>query len=194
MRKKSKTQIREIDERVWIDLKTRTLDNIESLLKCARILLDHHNELKNDKLFEYPYVPAGLYTYAIEEYGKLLILESYTPHNSKIRLEYDKIIDHDTKFQKAFETLPLPCQKIDKMIFKKDNPGGSSPFGPWATMEILKSTPSNFEVRKTIFYSDIDNNDKVKSLPQVDFMSLAGAIYRFQKIIENKKSSLSNKS
>lgn len=186
MSKKSKKEVREIDEQVWNDLKARTLDNIESLLTCAKILLEHHNELKKNKLFEYPYVSAGLYTYAIEEFGKLLILESYIPENNKVRLEYDKIIDHCTKFQIAFEHLPLPCQQIAEVVFKENNPKGSSPFGPWATMEILKSTPSDFEARKTIFYSDLDNNDKIKSLPKVDIMALSGAIYRFQNIIKKR--------
>jgi len=195
MSKKSKPQIREIDEKVWNELKIRTFNNIESLLKSARILLDHHNQLKNNKLFEHPYVAAGLYTYAVEEYGKLLILESYKPEKNKIRLEYNKLIDHCEKFQKAFDALPLPCQQIGgQTIFKTDKPKGTISGIPWKTMEIIKLMPIDFEARKIIFYSDLDKDDKVKSLPQVDVMSLAGAIYRFQKIIDKKRSSFSNKS
>ena len=53
---------------------------------------------------------AGLYTHAVEEYGKLLYLQSLKPVNGKVKIEYtSKFKNHKIKFPLALSKLPKKC-------------------------------------------------------------------------------------
>src|ERR671911_2822053 len=49
-------------------------------------------------------IAAGLYVYAVEEFGKLLLLRDTQSLNGKRKVKYDKgFLDHCRKFTKAFD-------------------------------------------------------------------------------------------
>ena len=169
---------KEINEQVWKDLKKVTLNGIKTTLESAKILLEI-NMRENEKfLIDHPYISAGLVTYAVEEYGKLLILQSYKPVNGKVTIEYKKLFrSHNEKFKTALGNLPKKSKAIGKSIFDP------AIFDP-AVFDTKPPEPS-FESRKSIFYSDLDENDNIKMMPYVDVKPLKRAIERFEKIIES---------
>src|SRR5205809_6533176 len=76
-----------ISEQLWNTTKIETRWNIISLLDSANALIekiktpaDHPNSMAK--------VCAGLYTQALEEYGKLLYLLECTPANGQVTIEY----------------------------------------------------------------------------------------------------------
>lgn len=172
--------IQEIDEKLLEDLKDTTLFNIKSILKSVKILLDQNLEENKEILFEHPYVCAGLFTYAIEEYGKLLILRSYMPVNNKVTIEYRaKFLNHKEKFRIAIENL--------KSISSESIEISKAMFDPAYFDEEYfdtEKTITEFETRKKIFYSDFKDNC-ILILPHVDQGTLRNAYESFKSVIDS---------
>lgn len=180
MSKKIEDDIREIDVELLKELKTATLTNIKSILGSVKILLDH-NENENKKvLYNHSYVCAGLYTYAIEEYGKLLILQNYEPTEGKMHIEYwSKFRKHPEKFRTAIEKLrEISPESIEISIpfFDKEY------FDP--DFFDTEATIAEFQTRISIFYSDFKDNHIV-TLPTVNLPILKKAYKSFNQIIES---------
>ena len=66
----------EITEQLWNELKKNTLSGIIRLAESANILLSSNGDVA---------ICAGLYTYAVEEYGKLILLSEriYSTYDMK---------------------------------------------------------------------------------------------------------------
>ena len=172
-------KIKKIDADTWNNMKSATYYNIKYLLEATKVLLDFNIEKNKEVLFEHPWVAGGLYTYAIEEYGKLLILKSYQPIDGKVTLDYRKFTSHDEKFSKAIQNLPTECLSISKGLFDPKI-FNSKIFN-------TKGTVTTFNARKGIFYTDLDKKNKLKMTPHVDAESLRKAISTFSNIITKIK-------
>ena len=159
-RKNSRSEIREIDQSTWEELQLRTLFGIKSILTLVTPILKILPTINAQ--YYTTAITAGLYTYAVEEYGKLLILQSYTPSNGRVRInEHGELEDHDIKFKKASEVLPEECLCINPAV------------------DII----TNFGIRKSIFFSEIDKNGKLVDVPWIDIKTLENAIFKFQEIV-----------
>jgi len=168
-------KIRVIDQDVLNELITVTSNNIRSLLKSANDLLEMNIKQNQDILFDHPFVSAGLFTYAIEEYGKLIYLKSLKPINKKVELDYfGKFTDHNTKFRLAFEHLPKEAM-YDIQFFD-------------STLFDTEKSKATKDTRFNIFYSDLTNGGKIRTLPQVNAGILKKAILKFSKIVNSEKS------
>ncbi len=174
-----KNEKRTIDQETWGQLKNATYHNIKYLLNATEVLLDFNIEQNIEVLFEHPWVAGGLYTYAIEEYGKLLILNSSQPVEDKVQIDYGLFTNHPEKFKKAIENLPLECISISKGLFN------SKIFDP--KIFNTKGTIATFNARKGIFYIDLDKDNKLKMTPHVDAPTLKKAVLKFSEIISNIK-------
>lgn len=180
----NKTKI--IDQKVWNDLKFSTLTNIKDLTKSAKILLDANMEENKEFLGWHPWVAGGLYTFAIEEYGKLLYLLSCKPSEGKVEINYDgQFRNHTKKFKRALDELPPKCKNLHS---------GSFTTSGFTSSGYNTDTLADFEVRKGIFYVDLDENDKLKIFPRVDARVLLKAISKFGDIIKNIQLDVNNKS
>jgi hypothetical protein len=62
--KDDKRKDMDITEKQWTEMLNITFEGIKRKLNSARILVDHDKEIS-----------AGLYTFALEEFGKLLLLK-----------------------------------------------------------------------------------------------------------------------
>lgn len=175
----SNNDIQEIDVELWKNLKSVTLFNIKSILESVKVLLDYNLEENKEVLYRHPFVCAGLFTYAIEEYGKLLILQSCDLVNNKVKIEYrTKFLIHKEKFRVAIEKLKsISPQSIElgKSMFD------SRIFNP--RIFNTDKTIAEFETRKTIFYSDFRDN-QIVTLPNVDQETLQIAYNSFKSIID----------
>ena len=67
----------------------------------------------------------GLYSLALEEYGKAKLLEEIklkTPElNQKYRIQRSEYYKHESKLQKAFKFLPKECTHVNISVVVKDN-------------------------------------------------------------------------
>jgi len=172
---KNSTEIKILDKETWKGIAVATLYNIQSILDGVRVLLETNIKENKDVLFERPYLAAGLYTFAIEEYGKYLMLESITENDGKCKVNYKNFLNHTKKFQKALEIIPEECKLIHKGSF-------SNSFSSSFDVDEI----ADFEARKSIFYSDLTDNNEVKSLPAVDAESLKISLEKFSEFTQDK--------
>ena len=176
----SNNGIQEIDVELWKNLKSVTLFNIKSILESVKVLLDYNLEENREVLYKHPSVCAGLFTYAIEEYGKLLTLQSSDLVNNKVKIEYrTKFLNHREKFRVAIEKLKSTSSQsieLGKSVFDETF------FDP--RLFDTDKTISEFETRKAIFYSDFKDN-QIVTLPNVDQETLRIAYESFKRVIDS---------
>jgi hypothetical protein len=139
----------------------------------------------------YKEICAGIYTYAIEEYGKILFLNSLSPlpppNNDKLKVPYTHynhgFLDHFHKFELALydKNLPYSCKVLR---------GGDFTFTGFSSTGFITDTPADFEARKSIFYADFDGNNNYNSILttlQVDRDLLKNAVDEFLKFMDAQK-------
>ncbi|MGY5149064.1 MAG: hypothetical protein ACW9W3_03290 [Candidatus Nitrosopumilus sp. bin_68KS] len=173
---KEKKEFLDVNYKIWKDMCQATLFNIHSILESVKDLLEKNIEENKDVLSDHPFVAAGLYTFAVEEYGKFLLLHSIEEQKGIFQIKYrDEFRKHWKKFPAALLKIPEECKLIHKGGF------GANYGNNFDTDEI-----ADFESRLGIFYSDFDENHEVQKLPQVDAKSLNVALTKFTEIIEDE--------
>lgn len=124
---------------------------VESLLRDAELIIPHVNNSKN---------AVGLYTIAIEECGKLLLLKDCL--NSQPNPDGTRVVTGDIfgrgrgrhptiKFDRILPNLPDPCKKIGNIV------GGFSSSFSDGFQKTKQDILTNFQTRKDIFYVDWDD-------------------------------------
>jgi hypothetical protein len=68
----------EVEEKLWLQIMQETLNGINALLDSVKTLLANGGNAS---------ICGGLYMYAVEEYGKLLLLKMYKPIGGKVRIK-----------------------------------------------------------------------------------------------------------
>lgn len=116
------------------------------------------------------YFCAGLYTHALEEYGKVLWLQNLPVNNGQIKINKKKYADHVIKFNMIKHDTKLPdvCKKIRIAPFD-NNIFDSNIFD-------TKDTYANQFTRFQIFYSDFADNGELLQYPPIDKNALSEAI------------------
>ena len=160
----------DVTEEVWKNIMQETLNGIVKLLDSAEKLLQNDG----DKA-----ICAGLYTYAVEEYGKLLLLKRYSPSGGNVKITYrNEFRSHKAKFEIAIKHLPKECTMLHKGFFD------SGFFDPafFDSDEI-----ADCENRQAVFYSDFadlgtDSGIGVKPVPSVDWDCLEKAVSRLKTV------------
>lgn len=147
---------------------------ITSLLRDAETICKDVNNSKN---------AVGLYTIAIEECGKLLLLQdslqSQKNTDGKISLAeeiFGKGYGHTKiKFNRILPDLPDGCKKVGNIV------GGFSSSFSDAFQKTKQDISTNFQTRKEIFYVDWDNtkNDWKEGL-DIESKDLLNVILSFK--------------
>ena len=155
----------EINEELWQKTMEETLHGILKLLESAEILLENGGDSA---------ISAGLYTYAVEEYGKILVLKQSKHLNGQVKIKYkNKFRDHSTKFRAAIENLPSECITIGLIGFEEGFENGFQ----------RKKTLSDWEARLAVFYCDFeDSGEDIKPPPPVSIERLRNAIVKLREI------------
>ena len=101
----------------------------------------------------YEQICAAIYTYTVEEFGKLVLLQqSKQLHNGQYEITYKKgFMNHIKKFELAEDKLPVQCIEISSGSFSRNDfvrDGYTTP------------TPADWETRKLIFHADFDGTFK----------------------------------
>jgi hypothetical protein len=155
--KKSKVVGLEIDIGLRNDMVRFIRDRIINNLQATKRFLELNVK-------DYDDICAGLYTYAVEEYGKILFLNRLSPsppNNNKIKVHYTHdnhgFLDHDHKFNLALKDKALPdsCKVLRE--------GGFTDTG-FLSSGFITDTPANMKARMSVFYADFDQNDNYNSI------------------------------
>ena len=89
---------------------------------------------------------GGLYTYALEEYGKLLLLDSLTEKGGIVSVPLQEMFRrHGKKFKAALDSLPKECRLL-----------GGGPHGP--RLPCAEPLEATFPGRTSMLYTDIGRN------------------------------------
>ena len=146
----------EIDIGLRNDMVRTTRDRIIDNLEATKRFLDLIEE-------RYDHICAGLFTYAVEEYGKILFLTSLSPSspNNKIKVPYTHknqgFLDHEHKFNLALNDKDLPSSC--KVLFE----GGFTDTG-FTKTGFTHDTLPNFDARMSVFYTDFDKENGYNSI------------------------------
>jgi AbiV family abortive infection protein len=155
------------------ELKNKTIEivrqRILKLLDSAQILLDNKGHVT---------ICMGLYTYAVEEYGKIVLLKKSRKIEGHVKVKYKQgFRDHNTKFRLAIKKLPLECT-IPRI----------SPFDPSifdAKIFDTETIIADFRSRMSVFYTNFsESGDNIESVPPVNEQKLKIAISTLRKIVE----------
>jgi hypothetical protein len=156
-------------------------DRIIHNLEATRRFL----ELKEE---DYDDICAGIYTYAVEEYGKIRFLNNLSPSSSNkiIKVPYthrdNGFLDHKHKFPLALNDPDLPelC-KVLRIDFEKGDFDGD---------DFVLGLSATFDARLSIFYADFNGEEDYSSIKQptkVDRPVLKEAVEKFHEFIKGKK-------
>jgi len=138
----------------------------EQLCNSALKLMNNDNDLTH---------AYGLYTFAIEEFGKLLYLQEFFQNNNDIQKFQSYIFkgnkSHHMKFKKGLKNLPPACKNIT--IYKQAAfPSGAAytrkfgrgnlsfKFRSHSKISQFTSSRPNFDMRMNSFYVDWNVNEK----------------------------------
>ena len=101
----------DISEQLWKEMMQHIIDGVFRKLKAASNMLaiDGH-------------VALGLYVYAVEEFGKLLLLKNATALGNIRKINYrEEFVNHSKKFETAFDYFQAnghdPCLVINEGDF-----------------------------------------------------------------------------
>jgi len=150
------------------DMRNKTIEisrqRILKLLDSSQILLDNGGAVT---------ICAGLYTYAVEEYGKIVLLRKSRKIDGHVRVNYKKgFRDHNTKFRLAVKKLPNECTTL------RINPFDTKCFD-------IKTVIADFKSRMSVFYTNfLESGVIIESVPLVSEQRLKIAIVTLRKIVE----------
>jgi len=158
----------EIPLEKWKETKLVITEGIKKKLNAANKLIETDKE-----------VSAGLYIYAIEEFGKLLLLDDSRLKNGIGKINYkDEFVQHGVKFGKAFDY--LQGHGYNNCIVLNNEGSFSRKSFSWRgfTIGLLPKT----EARLSIFYVDFvytnagTNSFEIMKIPPIDVEVLGNAI------------------
>lgn len=163
--------IKTITESQWKKLQSETFSTIMAIMETVDVLIQHTNSPAYGKDTTH-IMCAALYTHAVEEYGKLLYVQSLSPINGQVEMDYDaKFKNHKHKFPLALSQLPKDCTVLyqgifDSAIFQRN--------------VFDTDTITEWNTRLDIFNTDLDANGNVKPYPTIDLDKLRKAVFEFR--------------
>jgi hypothetical protein len=165
----------DILEQQWKNMLHLTCDGIIRKLDAAKRVIDADKDIS-----------AGLYTYALEEFGKIILLNrsERVTNNTKRKVMYaEEFINHEKKFPAAFDYLQ---DNGHEECYVLNNEGNFSPKSfTWRSFDI--GLLADFEERMSIFYSDFaydaNHNIVIQKPPAVEKDMLENAINKLKTIV-----------
>ena len=184
----------QITETQFESIKSSVRNNIYGIIEVVKKIIQSENEtvIPDSRYNPNPhviYICAGLYTYAVEEFGKHKLLESCQVNGGLVDLSpiRNSFFSHDKKFELAREALPPECFTLydseqDDAMWNLVINNLAYPAG-W-----VSDTQADFPTRLDLFNVGIENNGQVRAMPEINFYDLQHAVER----LENEFLSLGN--
>jgi hypothetical protein len=163
-----------ISKETWNEAKRLIKNGIIKKLSAAKQNIDIDTE-----------IAAGIYIYALEEFGKLLLLKESQTVDGKYIIKYrDGFRSHDFTFNKAFDYLQI--NGYGKCIILNDDDAFTPDAFSWRSFTIRLVAQT--EARLGIFYVDFtkseNNNYGILKIPTVDQNKLNEAINKLEEVID----------
>jgi AbiV family abortive infection protein len=140
---KNRGQI-DITDQVWNEVKKNTLNGIKEKISAAEAIVNN-NQSSID-------IAAALYSYAIDEFGKFLLLRSLskTKSSNRRKIKYkDEFACHNKKFELAFDHLQTTGQGYCSVL---NDQGSFSPISfSWRSFRLGLLTDFNAGYHYTDF-------------------------------------------
>ena len=175
-----------ITEAQFESIKSSVRNNIYGIIEVVKKNIQSENEraIPDSKYNPNPniiYICAGLYTYAVEEFGKHKLLESCQVNGGLVDLSpiRKSFFNHDKKFELAREALPPECFTLydsepDDAMWNLVINDLAYPAG-W-----VSDTTADFATRLDLFNVGIENNGQVRATPEINFYDLQHAVERLE--------------
>ena len=164
----------QISKETWIEAKRLIKSGIIKKLSAAKQNIDIDIE-----------IAAGIYIYAVEEFGKLLLLKESQIVDGKYIIKYrDGFRSIDYKFNKAFDY--LQNDGYGRCIILNDDGAFTPDAFSWRSFTI--GLVAQTEARLGIFYVDFtkseNDNYEIMKIPTVDRNKLNEAINKLEEVID----------
>ncbi|HJU34752.1 MAG TPA: AbiV family abortive infection protein [Nitrososphaera sp.] len=133
-----------ITHKVWDEAKKNTLNGIEKKISAAETIV--HSQASID-------IAASLYTYALEEFGKLLLLRNLPKIKSSNRRNVNyknEFACHDKKFELAFDYLQNANHGY--CLILNDRGSFSPKSSSWRSFDL--GLLADFNARLSLLYTD----------------------------------------
>ena len=156
---------RTITKQQWRKLKDETRNTALAILQTCTTIVERTKEPDWVSGVE-PTICSALYTHAVEEYGKVILLQGHLPINDVVEIDDNEFRNHILKFKLALKNLSEQCKILKKGSFNSRN----------FSQDYSLETMANQDTRWDILYTDFDDNGNVKSYPQIDQKTLEKAI------------------
>lgn len=151
--------------------------SVQSFLRSTKFLLKAADPLGAPVVLGEPdsgdllTVAGGLYTYALEEYGKLLLLGSLSEKGGIVSVPYRAIFrSHGKKFEAALETLPADCALMRR--------------GPFDPATLRMGLDASFASRTYLLYLDMRPDGHPVAPHPPDPAQLARAVDGLERAVE----------
>jgi hypothetical protein len=137
-------------------------------------------------------ISAGLYTYAVEELGKLLLLKKIKPKNGKCTINYSKeFVNHEKKFEAAFDYFEE--NNLEELLVINNEGSFTAKSFTWRSYNL--GLMPDTQAILSVFYSDFkysgkDRKDKdivVEKIPNISKDMLGNNINELESIIRNNQ-------
>jgi hypothetical protein len=152
----------------------------DEMMSTIRMRIIHNLEGIKEflKIPGYEDVCAGLYTYAIEEYGKILFLKSFPASAANdITFPYRRdgakgFLNHHEKFPRALDDKQLPdsCKVLREGDFSAQD---------FDSDDFNTEITADFDARMALFYADFKDQNSTLEPPPVDGSLLKKAVDDF---------------
>jgi hypothetical protein len=134
-------------------------------------------------------IAAGIYVYAVEEFGKLLLLREAPSLNGKRSVKYgEEFVIHKVKISKAFDYFRSNNFHVC-MILAQGCPGHTSDVDDANWDNVIVNLAADTEARLSIFYADFvydhDKNPVVESPPDAEPAMLQRATEKLEIVIKD---------
>lgn len=161
---------RTITQQQWETLKEGVKETIFAILEAVDVLINH-TKLPSYVKDNTPFICAALYTHAVEEYGKLLLLQSYQPINGKVEIDMGRFTDHPYKFNLAIAKLPDNCKVLHEGSYSSET---------FSSQTYDTDTVADWDARLKILNTDIDDKGDVIKPAEIDLDRLQKAVFDFR--------------
>lgn len=181
----------------YIISKTKVLEGIKIALENSRDLV--HEAITLTENFAISFHVLGMYTFALEEYGKALILEECSKTNQDdCKVPREIFFKHPKKFEKALSELPYNCKNVfvetESFVNSSKNPiivkskkGNEHELGAGHALVITEPLLADFESRLNCFYLKWNEGNKTwQKPPNPDFIDLEKTLKEFFDILLKK--------
>jgi hypothetical protein len=166
----------DISEEIWTNIRELILQGIEKKINAAKKLLEIDKE-----------IAAGIYIYAVEEFGKYLLLERSKPQNGLHKIPYrNQFTYHNVKFTLALDYFEEHGFEKCKVL----NNEGSFSTKSYSWRSFTQGLLAKTEARLSIFYTDFIYSSterdviEIMKTPSVDAITLSDAINELESAIK----------